>query len=341
VTNNDIQPGDRELRPSGRYEWEQIVRRARMAGVIPASGKIGANGRRTKGAMSPTTFKAVALTWATYANDKGREVRPGDAAVAVAAETTLDNARKVRRALVKLGLLGKVREATPYHAAEYRLTLPSDLLDSLEVLTPAQATLAAQKLRDAARGCPRGESGGPSNDPQLGGPVDHPTTPDESEPEDPDDTQLGGPVDHPATPDESERRTPTNSNWGVRWTPNWGVHRDTPPTMTAPITTTDHSDRALDLTVTVPSAPAPHEDRILSEVGGTPRPSTPAASDGRCGTHPVLPGGERPDGLPRCPSCRAALRSASRPWEPRPDTIRIGPPAQARPALRLVQGGAA
>ena len=196
---------DRELRPVGRYEWEQILRRARLDGVVAGSGRIGASGRATRGSMSGSLFKAIALTWASYANDRGQEIWPGDATVAVAAETTLKNATAVRKALLDLGLLQRVRGRQGMRGTEHRLTIPSDLMDRLEVLTPAQHTLAAGRLRNAARGKPGG-SGGPPRNPSgptsSGGPVDPPQLFDPSTvgapvdpPEPVDNPDLGGPVD--------------------------------------------------------------------------------------------------------------------------------------------------
>ena len=179
---------EREIRPAGRYEWEQIVRRARFAGVIGSSGRQGKDGKSTKGGMSGTTFTGIALGWASYANDRGQEIWPGDATVAVDLETSIVAVRKVRKTLLALGLLQFVRARTGQRGVEYRLTLPSDLLESLDVLTPGQHKLAANRLRDAARGKPPGGSGGLPSDCDSGIPVDHP---DDSE--EPTDGGSNGP----------------------------------------------------------------------------------------------------------------------------------------------------
>jgi hypothetical protein len=242
---------ERELRGAGRYEWEQILRRARLAAVIPASGRRGKKGKVTKGGMSGNTFTGIALGWASYASDRGREIWPGDATVAVDLETSIDAVRKVRKALLALGLLEFVRNRTATRGVEYRLTLPSDLLESLEVLTPAQHKIAALRLRDAARGKSPGESGGPPSDEALGDPPDHPSDPDEADtcgssgpPEiesgGSGGSTLGGPVDSLTAQDRSIG------------------------------TTTDHSDADLDTAVTVPSGPTPDQDPDFSD-GKQPR----------------------------------------------------------------------
>lgn len=211
--------GERELRPAGRYEWEQVIRRARLGGVI--TGRTGTAGKATKGGVSAALFKVVALTFASYADGSGRGVRPGDATVAVDAECALKTVKAVRVALLDLGLLEHVGGRRGGHGEEYRLALPSDLLDRVEVLTPAQHQLAARAMREAARG-PRGGSSGPPDppvdNPNVGGPVDHPN----ASPVEPcggssgpayetcggsSGPAVGGPVDPRSYPDRPEKIT--------------------------------------------------------------------------------------------------------------------------------------
>lgn len=236
---------ERELRPAGRYEWEQIIRRARLGDVIAGSGRIGKTGKPTKGGMSGTTFTGIALGWASYANDRGREVWPGDATVAVDLETSIATVRQVRKALLRLGLLEFVARRRGSRGDEYRLTIPTDLLEVVEVLTPGQHKLAANRLRDAARGKPGG-SGGPPETESPGGPAEHPNEPDDSEPGESNGTpesesgwsagtSLGGPAD---THTDHDRTTGT---------------------------TTDHSETDLRTAVTVPGDVTPDQDPIFSE----------------------------------------------------------------------------
>jgi hypothetical protein len=108
-----------ELEPIGRYEWERLVRRARL----------------------PKPVKLLALVLATYADPDGSRVRPG---LPVLASVTGDSERNVGRLLRHLvddlGLLRQVARGGGRggkgRASVYRLTIPVDLLDRLEMLSP-------------------------------------------------------------------------------------------------------------------------------------------------------------------------------------------------------------
>ncbi|TDD54549.1 hypothetical protein E1286_04990 [Nonomuraea terrae] len=106
------------LRPVDPFEWRRIVRRCRLG----------------------ATTKHVASVLADYASPDGSDVRPGnDRLVAV---TELGE-KTVRRALDKLrtvGLILRVFEGSKQGrralADEYRLTVPDDLSDRVEMLGP-------------------------------------------------------------------------------------------------------------------------------------------------------------------------------------------------------------
>lgn len=108
-----------ELEPIGRYEWERLVRRARL----------------------PKPLKLLALVLATYADPDGSRVRPG---LPVLASVTGDSERNVGRLLRvlvdELGLLTQTARGGGRggkgRASVYRLTIPVDLLDRLEMLSP-------------------------------------------------------------------------------------------------------------------------------------------------------------------------------------------------------------
>lgn len=297
---------DRELRPVGRYEWEQIIRRARLAAVIAGSSRIGKNGKPTKGGMSGTTFTGIALGWASYANDKGREIWPGDATVAVDLETSIAAVRQVRQALLRLGLLEMVRRRTGTRGDEYRLTIPTDLLDVVEVLTPAQHKLAANRLRDAARGKPteqRGGSDGQPNKPPSGGPADNP--------EETPNGALGGPADNPngygePEPGWSDGTTETGSGWSGGT--SLGGPADTHTDHDRTSTTTDQPGIDLRTAVAGPRAREAAEDPIFDEGEDNPTHLDPAPR--RCEPH-GLAGGTRSDGRPACPLCRVAEDQAA------------------------------
>ena len=107
-----------ELEPVSRFEWERLIRRAR----------IGA------------TTQHLALLLATYANRDGAKVHPGIARLATVSER---DPKTVKRTLVKLrdlGLLERVFEASrngrKNSADEYRLTMPADLIEHVAMLDP-------------------------------------------------------------------------------------------------------------------------------------------------------------------------------------------------------------
>lgn len=286
-----------ELRPVPRLEWEQILRRVRLTGMIGGSGRKGSDGRETRGAVSARTFKAVALVLASYGDPSGSRIWPGDAAVAVDVECGLDIVKDVRGTLVKLGLLERVsgrRAGRP--GEEYRLTLPTDLLDKLEVLTPAAHRLAAKRLRDAARGKRKATAGGSAGYPELPLPDDN-------------NAALGGPPDHPNTsePDLSGGSAgPSDEPFGGSAGGNLGGPPD-PRTYTGPhqVNHQPHSDQDHASAVTGPRAREADEDQISSEVADPPdrwigraRVPTPRRCDhGFPATH-------RPDGSPSCALCR-------------------------------------
>jgi len=300
----------RELRAAGRYEWEQIIRRARTGSLIAGSTRLGKDGRPTKGGMTELTFTAIALCWASYANDRGQEIWAGDATIAVDLGTTIKNVVTVRKKLLELGLLQHVRGRHGERGEEYRLTLPSDLLDVLNVPTPAQHKLAARRLRDAARGKPAGSAGPPAPEP-VGGPADHAQAVDNS--------AVGGPPDHPdevCAPEAGGSAGPAENSSGWSGGPAPGGPADPLTDHDRTRTTTDHPDTDLRTAVTASRASPPPEDQISSDVD----------APGPCAEHPTQRAGPRPDGRLACVFCRALA----------PDRRTPG-----RPSLRVITGGAA
>lgn len=264
---------ERELRPAGRYEWEQIIRRARLTGVVAGTGRTGTDGRRpTRGGVSAATFKAVAFAIASYGNDRGGEIWPGDATIAVDVESSIDTVAKVRKTLLSLGLLERLSGRRSGRGQEHRLTLPSDLLDVLEVLTPAAHKLAAKRLNDAVRKKSAG-SGGGSTDPGSLGPAEG-----ANEPEAEISAGSAGP---PKDDFAGSAGPPFAGSAGPPYPP--GPYQGK---------TTDQPQPDLDTAVTLPSARAP-------------------ATKPRCGPHGLAPG-TRADGQPACPLCRVEDRIAAK-----------------------------
>lgn len=326
---------DRELRPVGRFDWEGVVRRARLGSVIPA--RKGKGGKVTKGGMSGTLFTGIALGWSSYANPDGSRVKPGDATVAIDLETSIAAVRAVRQALLALGLMQQVGSRQKGFGIEYRLTMPSDLLDRVDVLTPAQHKLAANRLRDSARGKPT--PGWSSGLPEVGVPVDYPQS------EAP--LVLGGPVGHPADP---IKPTPgwssgtTESEFGWSSGTSLGGPVDTHTYQGPSKGTTGHSLEEVRSKAEGPPAQAAAEDQISGEAqpravavapppaaaltvtdatveirpAPAPQPSQPATT---CPRHrlPIPAGEPRPDGKPRCPLCRVGAPETSASPSPQSD----------------------
>lgn len=102
---------------AGRWEWEKVVRAARLP-------------------MAPAL---VALTLATYADVDGTKVRPSQSTLA---EGLALHRSTVTRAMGRLrddGYLEQVREPGPGRTAEYRLAIPS-----VAAVTPKGVTSATK-----------------------------------------------------------------------------------------------------------------------------------------------------------------------------------------------------
>lgn len=127
-------------------EWTDVVRRARL-------------GRSTK---------TVAFALATYADADGSRVFPGIARLSIDAECSYQTAKRAMARLREIGLIALVRAATRRgQADEYRLALPEDLLDKVEVMTPLDVQRTVEKIRAANRQRPPV----PNPDPGTGGRV--------------------------------------------------------------------------------------------------------------------------------------------------------------------------
>lgn len=113
-----------ELEPIGRFMWERIVRRC----VIPRDTKF------------------VAFLVAQYASPNGANVRPGTASIAAVGGMSDRTAERHMKALRDLGLIKKTSNGggPKKRAAIYRLTIPTDLLEKVEMLDIDDRTPATQ-----------------------------------------------------------------------------------------------------------------------------------------------------------------------------------------------------
>lgn len=294
--------------PTTVREWTDILRRTRLDGVVPR--------------VSGATIKLIALTMASYADADGTRIFPGVARIAVDAEVTHQTAKRALAALRTLGLLDLVKAgARPGHADEYRLAIPTDLLDRVDVWSPAAHRLEVERLRGNTRGRyrPKG-TGEPDPDPHLRvthSPADSPDLRVNGSPADTDLRVTQSPADTPLPPrpaGESVTRKPGPAGESVtdlRVT-------DSPPTShDLDTSTTSQPHRDLRTDVTAPRT-RPPQDPISPEVEDR---STPPAS--RC-PHGLTPG-TRPDGQPLCALCRRATTHPPEPVEPGARVIQLRP----------------
>lgn len=155
-----------EIHGSSRYEWERIVRRVVM----------------------PPAAKCVAFALATYANQDGTSIYPGNERLTA---VTCQGEKTVRRALEWLRdgyLIDRVREGSRGGrralADEYRLVIPSDLLARHTLLDPDESPVPrttdrpkfARDHRSLGPGSPVPQSGSPVRGAPITGPRDRTPT---------------------------------------------------------------------------------------------------------------------------------------------------------------------
>lgn len=125
-------------------EWTDLLRRVRFGANVRVPGV----SRGVRG----STVRAVALMLATYADGDGSRVFPGTARLSVACEMDYRTIKRCLSVLRHLGLITPVRQVRRRgHAEEYQLTIPVDLLERLEVLSPRQMEEEVERIREANR----------------------------------------------------------------------------------------------------------------------------------------------------------------------------------------------
>jgi hypothetical protein len=171
------------LQPAMRFEWERVVRRCRI-------GK---------------TLKLVAYTLAQYGDDDGTNIRPGILRLAaVCGEMGASTLRRYVDQLLALGLIERVANGGGRNrlAAVYRLTIPEDLLDRVELLDTDEVT-PPSTVSAVRRGAARAEVGNSahSNEPSkaVENRVDKESTAGNSAPV----TERSTPVEKPRGPRNS------------------------------------------------------------------------------------------------------------------------------------------
>lgn len=100
-----------------RYEWDGTVRRLKL----------------------PPLVKLVAAYVSQYADNDGRNTRPGVERLALETQTSPATVKRALKKLRELGLLVLVRSGSAMgrraQANEYRLAIPEDLLERVELVT--------------------------------------------------------------------------------------------------------------------------------------------------------------------------------------------------------------
>lgn len=260
-------------------EWTDVLSRIRF-GTVKVAGKN----------ITGARIKLVAGRLANYADSDGTRVRPGIARLAVDCEVEYRTAKSAVALLRRLGLLQLTKAAgKPGHADEYRLALPSSLMEEpgIEVWSPARHLLEMERVRDANRGRYKARVGSP--DEPICGVQETPQKSDLRGPEDPAE-----PV-HPTEPAGSSG-TDISRPAGSSGTDLRGP--EDPATYQAPRHNYD-----------LPTAEPPL-------TSARPSRAKRSNSDSRIGSQPPRPGrcdhglaaGQREDGQANCPVCRSLAR---------------------------------
>lgn len=275
-------------------EWQNLVRRARLS----------------------RTEHTVAMTLSTYADfATGRHARPGIAVLAIDCKLSYNVVADALATLRSLGLAEISRRGRGWGSAdEYRLAIPEDLLDRIDVWSPSKVRTEAEKMRRQRRGAEaRSRQKRAEQQPaaKVVAPVDNPG-------QQPAGRVVPPEVTGPETTHEAGCIPEKQPSARVANNPR----RDPPPPSNhTPLTT--HSLVQGDGNHQTAGATALdiRDSRVVEE-------SQPArlALPTRC-PH-GFPARYRPDGTSTCPACRRGL-----PAEPAggPD------PPSARPSLRIVR----
>ncbi|ABK02744.1 hypothetical protein Arth_1350 [Arthrobacter sp. FB24] len=126
--------------PIGRFEWERILRRIQV---------------------SAPSVKLVGFTMATYADADGGRVRPGQSRLAAVIGTSISTVRRGQTELEDIGMLDMVVKGRSFgrghlgsFASEYRLSVPSDLLEAIPMLDQDEQNYGAPVTGTSANNRP-------------------------------------------------------------------------------------------------------------------------------------------------------------------------------------------
>jgi hypothetical protein len=229
-----------------RFDWERVVRRTDL----------------------PLPTKGVALLLATYADDKGRKVHPGEERLSRVTGINVRNARKHVAKLRDLGLITRTSRSNRRlgKADTYRLTVPLDL-STLGLLDPEEEERTEPVDNSAHRSPETGTEEGTTGQQR---PV-----------------EASSPVFGDAITGLSVTGLPVAS--------------DPPSTKYQPSISTEESSPQVS---TSPGHTAGTVDDEESSDRRAPRAAEPEECDGGHGGRP----GHKTDGQPWCAQCRAETR---------------------------------
>lgn len=256
-------------------EWTDILRRIRFGRSVQVSEKV---------AVSSEKVLSVARVLATYADSDGSRVYPSVARVAVDAHIDYTTAKRAMSVLRRYGLIRFVRHRG--FVDEYQLAVPEDLMERVQVLSPAQYDLEVERMADRNRrstGAPRTR-----------------TEPTERPADDRVQVPDAPVLPAPPKPSTGAGRPGTTGSTGA-WRPAVQV-RGAPAThQDLATSTTHHSRRDLRDELAVARARGPLQDPI-------PIPTElPRRRPGATLPRWVLAGAIRPDELPELPDDRRAV----------------------------------
>lgn len=269
-----------ELKPTGRYEWERLVRRIVM----------------------PWPTKALCFLLSTYADSNGTRVRPGVDVLAAVTGLSEKTARRRLAEIYAAGLLAKTRRGGGRNgrgrAAEYQLTIPVDLLDRFEMLPPGDR---APRLSGHLVSVQSGQSPVDNSD----SPVTQVTAQDDPHPVDNSDSAVTQVTGETVVADEIDRSLGTHSERLSGQIERLTGHLGDRLPPTTPTTKRDH-----------PSNPDPAQPPTAREDGSQEDHAdgdrkTAAAAPELC-PH-GLPVRTRRDGQSACARCRKAAAPAGAP----------------------------
>lgn len=128
-------------RPEPLYDWIGIIDRCTWSGL----------------GMAPKTIRAISTRFGLHADPNGSNCRPGVARVAMLTGYDYKTVKDVIAILDSLGLIAKVSSGSgrpapgKFSANCYQLTIPEDLIERLDVLSPAEFELGVERIRAANR----------------------------------------------------------------------------------------------------------------------------------------------------------------------------------------------